>query len=241
MKIKFHKFRIQEVSNNKIKKRISWINIQHTRYKKFRTRIRYDVPSYPRLNRIKISPYNILHTSLLKKLKMSRIKKKRKQNFLKMEKSFARFSTRDAVPRGWAYFTDCYLGAGAHPNMLKEWKRWRAGNMPILLDAFYCRDKRLSCLPLTSPLSPPSPPPPHSSHATRENSRQCHERNLYFSTFHLLNGRETLPLLPLLPWTRISRRSRVRHRPLFFVARKTRGEINCWPFAVRIEARREVI
>lgn len=77
-----------------------------------------------------------------------------------MEKSFARFSTRDAVPRGWAYFTDCYLGAGAHPNMLKEWKRWRAGNMPILLDAFYCRDKRLSCLPLTSPLSPPSPPRP---------------------------------------------------------------------------------
>lgn len=87
----------------------------------------------------------------------------------------------------------------------------------------------------------PPPPPSHSSHATRENSRQCHERNLYFSTFHLLNGRETLPLLPLLPWTRISRRSRVRHRPLFFVARKTRGEINCWLFAVRIEARREVI
>lgn len=133
---------------------------------------------------------------------MSRIKKKKKAKFSQRNRGKIVRQTHDSrpVPRGWAYFTDCYLGAGAHPNMLKEWKRWRAGNMPILLDAFYCRDKRLSCLPLTSPLSPPPLPPPCPTLPTRRGKiagrNECHERNLYFSTFHLLNGRETLPLLP---------------------------------------------
>lgn len=119
-----------------------------------------------------------------------------------------------------------YLGAGARPNMLEEWKRLQAGNMPILLDAFYCRDKRLSCLPLTS--LPPStarrpPPSPHPSPRNEENSRrnECHQRNLYFCTSHLLNGRlPTFP--PPLPRERkfapyiFRSASRFWHRPLFF-------------------------
>lgn len=105
-------------------------------------------------------PLQIQHTSLLKKLKMSRIKKKKGSKIFSKWKNRSHDSRR-VTPflEDERHFTDCYLGAGAHPNMLKEWKRWRAGNMPILLDAFYCRDKRLSCLPLTSPLTPPSLPP----------------------------------------------------------------------------------
>lgn len=52
-----------------------------------------------------------------------------------------------------------------------------------------------------SPLSPPPRPavlrpPPHPSPRNEENSRrnECHQRNLYFCTSHLLNGR--LPTFP---------------------------------------------
>lgn len=99
-------------------------------------------------------------------------------------------SCADAVSRGWAYFSGAIWVPVPHPNMLKEWKRLQAGNMPILLDAFYCRDKRLFCLPLTS-LPPPHRRFPHLSPRNEENSgrNECHQRNLYFCTSHLLNGR----------------------------------------------------
>lgn len=106
-------------------------------------------------------------------------------------------SCADAVPRGWAYFSGAIWVPVPHPNMLKEWKRLQAGNMPILLDAFYCRDKRLSCLPLTS-LPPPHRRSPHLSPRNEENSgrNECHQRNLYFCTSHLLNGRPPAFLPP---------------------------------------------
>lgn len=135
-------------------------------------------------------------------------------------------SCADAVPRGWAYFSGAIWVPVPHPNMLKEWKRLQAGNMPILLDAFYCRDKRLSCLPLTS-LPPPHRRSPHLSPRNEENSgrNECHQRNLYFCTSHLLNGRPP----PFFPHPRERKYAHtvffdlcrdIWHRPLFFYGAK---------------------
>lgn len=158
------------------------------------------MPSYPRLNRIKISPYNILHTSLLKKLKMSRIKKK------KGSKIFSKWKNRSHDSRRVTPFLEderispTAIWAPVHTQICL--KSGKDGGQATCQSCSMLFIAAISGCPVC--LSPPHshlppPPPPHSSHATRENSRQCHERNLYFSTFHLLNGRETLPLLPLLP------------------------------------------
>lgn len=135
-------------------------------------------------------------------------------------------SCADAVPRGWAYFSGAIWVPVPHPNMLKEWKRLQAGNMPILLDAFYCRDKRLSCLPLTS-LPPPIAAPPTSLHATRKIAGETNATSVIFTSVLLTSLMDVPP--PFFPHPRERKYAHtvffdlcrdIWHRPLFFYGAK---------------------